>query len=71
MDSPNRWMTHEPRRAVAVVGTLMFSLLLQLIVPGRVLRIVEACPRRLGESRQRVLVEHRHAWSIEPVGRNL
>jgi len=23
MDSPNRWMTHEPRRAVAVVGTLM------------------------------------------------
>jgi len=23
MDSPNRWTTHEPRRAVAVVGTLM------------------------------------------------
>jgi hypothetical protein len=23
MHSPNRWMTHEPRRAVAVVGTLM------------------------------------------------
>ncbi|MGO9067541.1 MAG: zinc ribbon domain-containing protein, partial [Mycobacterium sp.] len=23
MDSPNRWVTHEPCRAVAVVGTLM------------------------------------------------